>query len=559
MAQGSRPSFIALSRKQTPRLTLWLSHVLLLPLLLTLFLSGMQIARANHPNSLAHYFGAWLPQGQVHLWHQISALVLVAAIVSYIIYQLLWGRFKRLVIAKQISGGNKFFRIGIAVSLLCLAGSVASGLAIYLLPVRPAWLNQIHPLLAWFTLGAGLLHVFTALVVRGLLNSGRFLLPQGSLGWRGTAVFSFAAVVSVVLWSVSATQYPRLLMVKIHQPLSLDGEGRNPLWSQAPALKVRTSNGANMPGGVTDIEIRALHDGQSGYFLLRWADATRSLTHLPLQKTAEGWKVLQSSALNADENQFYEDKFALMISRSGQFAGAGATHLGTKPHGERPGSASGRGLHYTLDGSITDVWHWKAVRTGTSIGQADDNYFGAPRPSKSEYKRYTAGYQKDLDCEHLVRWENNDALLKPECGGFVSNWREYSDDIVQPLRLPKSASVLKRMGSPNLDPELSDVGSWWLNWEDTEKYNPDNDHFPLGTVIPSVLSLGPLSQGRGDVSAKASWNHGFWTLELKRSLMAPDEYDLPLETGMYLWLSAFNHSQTRHSYHLQPLRLELQL
>ena len=267
---------------------------------------------------------------------------------------------------------------------------------------------------------------------------------------------------------------------------------------------------------------------------------------------------MQVQAAVADENNFYEDKLALMLSRSNQLAGAGTVHLGNQPNDKYPEAVNGRGLHYTVDGEITDVWHWKSVRTGLSIGQVDDSFFGPITQSDSEYKRYTGGYLKDKDdCEHLLRWDGSDYQTKTECGGFVMNWKLYSDQAVTPLRLPKSDKVLTRLGGFDKDPSTSDFGSWWLKWDDTVAYNPDDDTYPVGSVMPSVLSLGPLSQGRGDVLAVGHWRQGLWHLEIKRKLKVDSQYDLPIESGIYFWVSTFDHSQTRHGYHLRPLRLVL--
>ena len=199
------------------------------------------------------------------------------------------------------------------------------------------------------------------------------------------------------------------------------------------------------------------------------------------------------------------------------------------------------------------------MRTGLSLQQVDDNFFGPPSPSDSEYKRYTGGYQKDKDdCEHLVRWDGSDYQTKAECGGFVMNWKLFEPSIVTPIRLPKSADQLKRLGQFDLDSSTSDFGSWWLDWNDTVAYHPDADKFEVGTIIPSVLSLGPFTQGRGDVAAAGYWRDGIWQLELKRKLKTQSKYDLPIDNETYIWFAAFDHSQTRHSYHIRPIRIQLQ-
>ena len=200
----------------------------------------------------------------------------------------------------------------------------------------------------------------------------------------------------------------------------------------------------------------------------------------------------------------------------------------------------------------------KAVRTGFSLGQADDNHFGRALPSDSEYKRYTGGYQKDPDCEHLVRWEQGDYHLKSACGGYVMNWKELQGDFVQPRRLPINTKQVSILQKQSLDPSMSSQGKWWMTWDETVRYNPDNDTFPIGTVIPSVLSLGPFSQDRGGISAAAQWSNGKWSLELKRRLKVDSEYDLPIEDGVFFWVAPFDRSQTRHAYHLRPLKISLE-
>jgi len=50
---------------------------------------------------------------------------------------------------------------------------------------------------------------------------------------------------------------------------------------------------------------------------------------------------------------------------------------------------------------------------------------------------------------------------------------------------------------------------------------------------------------------------GVWRLELKQRLDTGSDYDLPIENGVYLWVAAFDHSQTRHADHLHPLALDL--
>jgi hypothetical protein len=85
---------------------------------------------------------------------------------------------------------------------------------------------------------------------------------------------------------------------------------------------VRTSRGANLPDGEVVVEIKALRDGERAYFLFRWPDSQRSQTMLPLIKAADGWRVLQSGFESDDENEFYEDKLAVLLARAPALASA---------------------------------------------------------------------------------------------------------------------------------------------------------------------------------------------------------------------------------------------
>jgi hypothetical protein len=292
------------------------------------------------------------------------------------------------------------------------------------------------------------------------------------------------------------------------------------------------------------VRIRAVHDDRFVYALIEWPDSTRSQKHLPLVKTARGWRVKQNEYDIQDEDDYYEDKLGVMLSRSPLAAGAGSAHMGPRPLADRPAPAGGRGLHYTADGSILDVWHWKSVRTGSSaMGQVDDNYFGGPKAPGKPGDRYTGGYSQD---PHTG-------------GGFRQNWERFDADLVTPLRLPQDPAILARLGRVNMDPRASDDGDFYLLMEETVPYSTELDIFPVGTVLPSVLVEGPFAGDRGDVQARGLWRDGWWHLELRRALDTGSPKDVPLsqEQPTFLWVSVFDHAQTRHSWHLRPLEVVL--
>ena len=118
--------------------------------------------------------------------------------------------------------------------------------------------------------------------------------------------------------------------------------------------------GANLGGtGESLVEVRTLHDDSTAYFAFRWEDPSRSLRRVPMVKREDGWHLIDPETSSADTVNFYEDKFAVLFSRSDAFGNGGSTHLGPKPLGDKPAPLNGRGLHYTTGGEYLDMWQWK--------------------------------------------------------------------------------------------------------------------------------------------------------------------------------------------------------
>ncbi len=289
--------------------------------------------------------------------------------------------------------------------------------------------------------------------------------------------------------------------------------------------------------------MRAGHDGDYFHGLFQWPDSTQSHKHLPLLKTKDGWRVVQTEFGIQDEYSYYEDKFGVMLAAGGGIAGNGSVHLGNRPLDGKPGPAGGRGLHYTTDGSMVDVWHWKSVRTGNPLmNQIDENYFGAPMKAKPK-GRYTGGYTKD----------------PKSAGGFLMNWQAYSNGIVTPKRLPTDPAMLRPFQSVDLNPNKGDLRNIFMPLADTVPYDAALDTYPIGTIMPAVLIDAPFEGDRGDVTAVSRWADGVWTLEIRRKLDTGSRYDVAFRKDVptYLWVGVFDHAQTRHSRHLHPVTVEV--
>jgi len=99
---------------------------------------------------------------------------------------------------------------------------------------------------------------------------------------------------------------------------------------------------------------------------------------------------------------------------------------------------------------------------------------------------------------------------------------------------------------------------WWLAREESLPYSREHDaRIPVGTVIPGVLISGTYSGDRADIRGMAKWASGRWSLELVRRLDTGSKYDTPIATGAYLRVAVFDHTQSRHTRFIRPIRLEV--
>ncbi len=411
-----------------------------------------------------------LPQGEVWSVHVGSGLVLAAVLAGYTIYVRRAGLVRRIRLDRVRASGlvragaTRWRSVNVVLAWLLfavLSAQIATGILIYIGHGGVA--VRLHYWLAFGILFYPFGHVLAHYAAGGTAQLLRIVRPEplthaapeasladlvaehfaGQDGGRGherrpdtlhahplVVAFGGALGLAAMAATVDVTSRDTLIIASIARGEAprLDGDVSDPVWRVAPVTTVETNQGVNFGGtGSSRVSIRAVHDGEWAYFSFTWTDPTRSLKHLPLIKKADGWHVVQTRYDVEDEDDYYEDKFAVMLSASAAMPGGGAAHLGPQPLADKPKAYSGRGLHYTTDEGIVDVWHWKATRGGL-LGWMDDNYFGAPvEPTKAEVagkSRYKAGYATD---NGKAIYANNFAPEPP--GGYVRP--------VQPKRLPK--------------------------------------------------------------------------------------------------------------------------
>jgi len=335
---------------------------------------------------------------------------------------------------------------------------------------------------------------------------------------------------------------------------TLDGDTSDRVWRNIMPFSLMTSEGGNFDGkGETRIEIRAVHDGTWAYFLFTWEDPTRSLKHLPLVKLANGWRVLHDGLEAGDEHDFNEDKFSVLLTTADvTLAGDRTFHASPHPISGAPSTMTGRGLHFT-SGGYADVWQWKAT-SGGPTGWMDDAHFGPPLDPTPLQSRnivpYKGGFAPDPGNANYT----DNFILDADATGAAR--------LIAPLRLPKDlAATTAAMGDIDIDPDHgeNDGARWFMTEAESIPYSVEADaRIPTGTVIPGVIIAGEFTGDRADVRCAARWASGHWALEVARRLDTHSEYDVPIRTGVFMRVAAFDHSQIRHTRHVRPIRLEVE-
>jgi cytochrome b subunit of formate dehydrogenase len=530
--------------------------------------TGIRIAADALSAPVSKWLGPILPTGEIWTWHFVSGLTLFFCASAYVAYMWRSGLASRnalkktRVMAMRVAPKMRFGGLNVLLhwaAYLIITVMTVTGVLLYL--GHGGWVVQVHSYSAF----VGLTYIFVHIVAHYLFGGwwqvfrvfrpAKLVLteavkPKPLLIAAGIGVMVTAAVAGID-WADRDT----VTVARVNAAPKLDGVLDDAVWGRVKPVKIETQQGVSLGGtGASTVWARAVHDGSKVYFAFQWTDPTRSMRRIPMIKKDDGWHILHDGADIADVNTFYEDKFAVLFADTPEFGGAGSTGLGAKPVTDKPASLHKRGLHYTMDGSYMDMWQWKASRGG-HLGYVDDQYFGPPRdptPAEAEGKaRYQAGYWNDPG---RAFYSYNYAGEPP--GGFRGPAK------IQ--RLPKDWKAINAgLGKFDLNPEsIDEEGSkWWMTEAETVPYSKELDaQIPVGTVIPGVLIMGNYEGDRADVRGAARWKDGIWTLETSRDLKTGSKFDKDFLPGrnLYMWVSVFDHTQTRHTRHHRPLRVVTQ-
>ena len=291
----------------------------------------------------------------------------------------------------------------------------------------------------------------------------------------------------------------------------LDGAGQDDAWANAPETVIETQGGENE--SATEVSVKSVYDDEKVYFLLSWQDPTQSWLRSPWELQEDNtWKKLSSPQnRGGDENEFYEDKMALIWPINDSIPNFDTQGCFTACHAGENADVKPYGNKYTDEpGQTGDIWHWKSVR---QVAQVDDQYL-----DNTPYSPDTpeAGRKSD-----------------PNTGGGYKN-NDNEDQTTPAFMSPDGGD---KTGAPG-------------SILDTEKVPFDPSLFQPGDRVPGVV-IAPFEGDRGDISAGWTYENGTWTLEFSRNLTTGSEFDVQfddLSKTFYFGLATFDNAQVRHAF-----------
>lgn len=567
-------------------------HWLLAASLALSVLTGLRFAVDMPDTGYLKFIEPFLPVAKIWIIHILAGVGLTGLAVAYLFYLRNAGLLRRIALdrarlaALRFPGPARWNAVNVLLYwafFLCLVAQMVTGELLH--RGYGGALVLFHLWTTFAILLYVVAHICAHLALGGGAQLMRILRPSAipvaadapartPSPFGGAFVFALSAIVGAIAGGayLCADRMSRDALhvgrIDKNAAATLAPDLWAPVWRAAKPLHIHTNQGVNLDGsGASLVEIRAVHDEDTIYFAFTWEDPTRSLKHAPLIKTEAGWRVafsesrderkarLQTVAYKPDEQSNFEgalneDKFAIMLANVEKPFGPGAFHPGPKPLSAMPASSSGRGLHYTEDGSSVNLWLWRA--SVSESGRCENNRVGpATRPTSSEVhglSPYKGGYAGKPD--QAVAYENFSPQLPRDPAALV-----------QPLRLPIDfAAVQAAMGQIDLDPDHGDQENarWWMGEDQSAPYSPELDaKIPVGAVIPGLIAAEPRPSRPSDIPCQARWAAGRWTLLAQRRLDTKQGDDIAISGKTFMWVGVFDHTPANHTRHIRPFSLEI--
>ena len=590
-------------KRQTDVGTIFL-HWCLAATLIVSTLTGLRFAVDMPDTGYLDALKPILPVAKIWILHIFSGVSVMALAIAYLFYlrgtglsRRIWPDRARLA-ALRTPGTARWGAINILlywVLFFAIALLFMTGLMLH--RGYGGQLADLHLLATWVVIGYVIAHVLAHFAMGGMTQLLRVVRPsripspaedtgaglsqtpfQKPSAFAGLRILVLSAVAGLLVGG-AYLYFDRLSrdvlyvgQIDKRAAEALNTDLWNGAWREARPLDVHTNQGVNLDGtGASLVEIRALHDEDTIYFAFTWQDPTRSLKHAPLIKARDGWHAMfvrprnepQSGVQNVSsgvehpvsqqanlEGAINEDKFAIMLANVEKPFGPGAFHPGHKPLADKPASFSGRGQHYTEDGSAVDLWLWHA--DGAESGRCENNRVGPPTtPTRAQLRGqtlYKGGYAGSAS--QAVAYEN-----------FTPQSPRDPSAVVMPIRLPTDYQATRAaLGQVDLDADHGDdeTSRWFLREDESAPYSPELDaSIPIGSIVPGIVAVAPRPETPSDVGCHARWAAGRWTLLAQRKLDTHANNDAVISDKSFMWVGVFDHTAANHTRHIRPFRLEI--
>lgn len=325
--------------------------------------------------------------------------------------------------------------------------------------------------------------------------------------------------------------------VKTAKALTIDGVP-DEVWNSAQAVKASLTGagiigpGGNFNNGATNVSVKALYDDKNVYMLYEWEDPTDSEVRGPWVK--EGDKLVKKPF-----STHYEDKFAVIWNINDSTKSFNEQGCAISCHDTGVKNKEGKPIlkHWSnAPDELLDTWHMKITRHNTLNG--------ADKP----------GIMHDQFHDN-VKFDPNDPKTGSAGRHTDPDAKEYDDN---------------RTGPSNADPGMPKFvfdgapvnGSKYVIVDGIDKVKPFTPDMVAamkeGDTIPG-LTVYSQTKDSADVTAKAKWANGKWTLEIQRPLTTNSKYDIQfndLVKTYYFAVSAFDNSQIGHATMTGTLELK---
>lgn len=287
-------------------------------------------------------------------------------------------------------------------------------------------------------------------------------------------------------------------------------------------------------GEKNDFKMRSGYFGDEIYFLIEWSDNDDSKDRQSWYFDG-AWKQEHKYA-NANDDKFYEDKFAFLFP-IGEVTGFETQTCYATCHG--PSSIANdkdkHTRHYLkTDGQKIDMWHWKRVR-GTYNDKIDDQRITYVAPP------YTSG--------------SNGRSGDVDGGSGYSDNKTTINGVSVPMYVVPGGTDYYWIGEDEIGVtafEVTDVSPAGVLTYNGGTIDPTGDAgYAQGTGdkrFPSVITRA-FTGARADISIKANYTGAGWVCEVSRKLNTGDVDDVVFDKTAELpfGFAIFDNAAIAHS------------